>query len=234
MANIHTNAQLPAKHAPLAAQAASGQLPDARPLVIAVIAGLYLLAHFLGIILFPRHADVISISLQVIAPLLTALVCLRRRREGFGQGWCALALALLFWSTGLSINILELVGLPNPEPGPSISVLLAVLYGVPILFMIASPPNEAFSVRVVDAVLALALGVLFFIHSFSFSSTGASNSSDVLNLLLCFDAENALIFVFAATRFASSRDQQERLFRGPGRLCPPLLSRCRIYEPCPA
>jgi uncharacterized membrane protein len=50
-------------------------------------------------------------------------------------------------------------------------VLLAVLYGVPILFMAASPAAEALSVRIVDAALALALGVLFFIHSFTFSST---------------------------------------------------------------
>jgi hypothetical protein len=80
--------------------------------------------------------------------------------------------------------------------------------------MAASPAAEALSVRIVDAALALALGVLFFIHSFTFSSTGASNSSDVLNLLAGFDAENLLILLFATVRFASSREQREREFSG--------------------
>ncbi|WP_343610995.1 diguanylate cyclase [Novosphingobium sp.] len=214
MANTNLYAHLSAQGEPAIGQATAHKLPGAHPLAIPTVAGLFLLAHVLGIILFPRRADVISISFQVTAPLLAALACFLRRREGYAQGWCALALALIFWSAGLSINILELVGLPNPEPGPSISVLLAVLYGVPILFIVASPAAEALSVRVVDAALALALGALFFIHSFTFSSTGASNSSDVLNILAGFDAENLLIVLFAAIRFASSRDRQEREFFG--------------------
>lgn len=214
MANTNLYAHRSAEDEHPIDQAASGKRPKPHPLAIPAIACLYLLAHVLGIGLFPRGAGIISIGLQVLAPLLAALTCFLRRRQGYAQGWCALALALIFWSAGLSINILELVGLPNPEPGPSISVLLAVLYGVPILFIVSSPAAEALSVRVVDAALALALGVLFFVHSFTFSSTGASNSSDVLNLLLAFDAENLLIFLFATIRFASSRDQQEREFFG--------------------
>jgi len=214
MVNTNLNAHLPARNASLLGQTASGGLPGVPPLALMTIACLFLIVHFLGITLLPRRADIISICFQVLVPLLAALACWRHRREGFAQGWGALALALTFWSAGLSINILELVGLPNPEPGPSISVLLAVLYGVPILFMVASPAAEASSVRIVDAAMALALGALFFVHSFSFSSTAASNSSDVLNLLQGFDAENLLIFLFAAIRFTSNHDQQEREFFG--------------------
>lgn len=191
-----------------------GEAHRAQSLVTSGMIGLFLVVHLLGMTLFPRHAGIISLGFQVLAPLLAALACFIRSRDGYPQGWCALALALIFWSGGLAINMIELAGLENPEPGPSISVLLSVLYGVPIIFMAASPVSEILSVRIVDAVLAIALGVLFFVHSFTFSSMAASNSGDSFNLLLAFDIENLLICLFALVRFVSSRDQDEKGFFG--------------------
>ncbi|KMS55985.1 diguanylate cyclase [Novosphingobium barchaimii LL02] len=161
----------------------------------------------------------------MVAPILAAVACYVRSRKGYAQGWRALALALTFWSGGLSINLLEVLGLPNPEPGPSISILLSVLYGVPILFTVASPVTDVLSVRFTDACLSLALGIVFFIHSFTFSSTADMNSVEVFHILLAFDVENLLIAMFALVRFIASREQEERRFFGS------LLVYASLYTP---
>jgi hypothetical protein len=75
MANTNLYAHLSAQGEPAIGQATAHKLPGAHPLAIPTVAGLFLLAHVLGIILFPRRADVISISFQVTAPLLAALAC---------------------------------------------------------------------------------------------------------------------------------------------------------------
>jgi hypothetical protein len=68
MANTNLYTHLAARDEPAIGQPASRKLHEAHPLAIPTIAGLFLLTHVLGIVLFPRRADVISISFQVSAP----------------------------------------------------------------------------------------------------------------------------------------------------------------------
>jgi diguanylate cyclase (GGDEF)-like protein len=186
----------------------------AHPMVISALCALFLVSHFVAIHAFPSHAEIFSLIFQVAAPLIAAVACFLRGRTSYPQGWHALGLALLLWSGGLAINLLDVIGLPNPEPGPSLSVMLSILYGVPIVFSISSPIQEVLPVRLVDGILALSAGILFYVHSFTFTSTAAPDSADYFYILLAFDVENLLIALFACVRFFSSHEEHEKQFFG--------------------
>lgn len=213
MNNGGVTAEIPSQTNQEAHERAAVKTPT-HPRVLSALCGLFLLAHFVSIQAFPGSAEIISLIFQVATPVLAALTCFLRGQNGYPQGWHALGLALLLWSGGLAINLLDVLGVPNPEPGPSLSVMLSVLYGVPIVFTISSPIGEPLPVRLVDAILALSAGILFYVHSFTFTSTAAPDSADYFYILLAFDVENLLITVFACVRFFSSHEEYERQFFG--------------------
>src|SRR5690606_1807454 len=81
-----------------------------------------------------------------------------------------------------------------------------------IIFIAASPPREALSVRLIDAALALVLGVLFFLHTFTFATLAGASGNGFLKLRLMFDIENVFIALFAAVRWRAARDPAEQTF----------------------
>ena len=175
-----------------------------------IAAGLVLATHGLVLHLVPRHSSVISLVFLVLVPVLSAGACARRGIGGGAQGWWLLALALVLWAAGMAANLLLSLAVGNSSGETSMSMLFFVLYGVPIIFATASPRNEAWPVRLVDAVLALALGLLFFVHTFAFSTMAGASQTGEASLRLMFDIENLFIAVFALVRCASSRARAER------------------------
>lgn len=148
----------------------------------------------------------------MLAPLMAGAVCLRRGLGGGVQGWRLLAVALALWAGGMAANVLVSLALGNVSGESSMSMLLFVLYGVPIIFTTASPQDEAWPVRLVDALLALALGLLFFVHTFAFATMASTSHAGEASLRLMFDIENVLVAAFALVRFGASRDGPERDF----------------------
>jgi diguanylate cyclase (GGDEF)-like protein len=177
-----------------------------------LLPGAFLLGHVALPHLAGSGASVVSLVFLVIAPLLAGAACLARGRGPAAQGWRMLALAMALWAGGMVTNALLTLALGNTSGETSLSMLLFVIYGVPILFATASPEGEAWSVRLVDAALALALGLLFFVHSFAFATMAGADPSGEASLRLMFDIENLFIALFALVRFGVSRGRSDRDF----------------------
>jgi diguanylate cyclase (GGDEF)-like protein len=64
----------------------------------------------------------------------------------------------------------------------------------------------------IDAVLALALGALFFACTFTFATVTNTDSVGLLNIRLLYDIQNAFIVGFAFVRYRASSDRAQRDF----------------------
>ncbi len=177
------------------------------------LAALYLLCHGLALALLPGHAQVLSFSFLIGAPLLAALACLWRMRLSEARvGWLALAVGMAMWAGGMALTMYEEVGRGNPDATPGASMLLYVLYGVPLTFAMAHPRHEPWYLLVIDGALALLLGYLFFVHTFSFATMSDAAAQGVNGLRLMFDIENLFIAAFALVRYLASEDGSRRVF----------------------
>src|SRR5690606_27390434 len=72
--------------------------------------------------------------------------------------------------------------------------------------------HETWRVRLIDAAQALALGVLFFLYTFTFASAEGTSDEGFLKLRLMFDIENLFIALFAMVRWRAARAPTERAF----------------------
>lgn len=132
---------------------------------------LYLLCHGIALVLLPAHALPVSYAFLIGAPVLAALACVRRgRRSASIVGWYAMALGMGLWAAGMALNMYQEVGRGNADATPGLSMLLYVLYGVPLTFAMAHPRHEPWYLSLIDALLALLLGYLFFVYTFSFAT----------------------------------------------------------------
>ena len=180
------------------------------PLFLSMV---YVLCHGLAIFLFPSLAKPLSYGFLTAAPLLAGLACVyRSRNSDFTSGWLALSLAMLLWAGGMASDMYQQVILLDPNATPGISMLLYVLYGVPLTFAVASPGREVTSARITDGVLAIVLGCLFFVHTFSFATISGADTEGTLRLRLMFDIENIFIAVFSLTRFVATDSGDRRSF----------------------
>ncbi|MGN6280011.1 MAG: GGDEF domain-containing protein [Sphingomonas sp.] len=172
-----------------------------------ILAAAFLAAHGLGIVLFPGIARTFSLVFLVGAPAGAALACaLRARRDARTEGWVALTLAAGLWSAGMAATAF----FANASGVGALSMLLFVLYGVPVIYLVASPEHESPQIRVIDGALALLLGYLFFVHTFAFTTMMGADAAGVVGLRLMFDVENIALAGFAALQFAISRDRARR------------------------
>lgn len=175
----------------------------------------FLLLHAAGLALFPPAAKQWSYAFMIAAPLLAAAACLyRARRSGVAEGWRECALAAALWAGGMSAGMYSDLFTEGVGDVPGLGMLLYVLYGVPLIFALASPKGELKQARLVDGTLALALGILFFVHTFTFASLAGTDEHGFLKLRLMFDVENGFVAVFALIRFIASRDGSRRAFFG--------------------
>lgn len=177
-----------------------------------VLAVLYVLCHGLALLL-PGHAPALSFTFLVAAPTLAALACLRRmHRSDARVGWFALAVGMLLWAGGMSLNMYQEIGLGTPDATPGASMLFYVLYGVPLTFAMAHPRHEPWYLFLIDGALALVLGYLFFVHTFSFATLSDAPDPGLGSLRMMFDIENLFIAVFALVRYLASEDAPRRVF----------------------
>ncbi|WP_411852115.1 GGDEF domain-containing protein [Stenotrophomonas sp. LGBM10] len=174
---------------------------------------LYLLCHGLALVLLPAHAQTLSFCFLIGAPLLAAAACLHRSRGSAAVvGWAALAVGMLLWAGGMAVNMYQEVGLGNADATPGISMLLYVLYGVPLTFAMAHPRHAPWFLSVIDGAMALLLGYLFFVYTFSFATATDASEAGVDSLRLMFDIENLFIAGFALLRYLASDDTSRRGF----------------------
>jgi len=173
---------------------------------------LYLAGHTLALA-FSSHPQAASFGFLTVAPLMAGAACLwRSRRDEVAPAWIALAVALLLWAGGMAVNMVQTVWMHNADVTAGVSILLYVLYGVPLIFALSSPARERWQVRAIDLVLALVLSALFFVHTFSFSTTRTTSAAGLDQLLLMLDIENGLIAVFSLIRYLASQSPARRQF----------------------
>ncbi|MBD9480136.1 GGDEF domain-containing protein [Pseudoxanthomonas sp. PXM02] len=161
-----------------------------------------------------EHIKLLSFAFLILAPLLAGLASFAlARQSGVMRGrWNALGLAMMLWAAGMaSTSIDELVhALFNTPTTPS--VLLFVLYAVPLVFALASENHEDRFVRWTDAALALALGGLFAIYTLTFSTVQGTHPAGVEHLRFMFDVENLFLALFALGRWVTSEDSERRRY----------------------
>ncbi|WP_199100512.1 diguanylate cyclase [Dyella sp. ASV21] len=173
----------------------------------------FLVCHALAVLLFPHQARLLSYLFLIAAPLLAGLACMRRSRgDSAASGWIALALGMLLWTVGMASNMLMELILVHGTPTPGVSMFCYVLYGVPLTYAMATPAKEAWPVRIIDGLLALSIGYLFFVHTFSYATLNNASDEGVARLRLMFDIENVFIAVFALVRWVATSDGDRRAF----------------------
>jgi diguanylate cyclase (GGDEF)-like protein len=176
---------------------------------------LYLACHALAIVLLPAQAMALSLGFLTLAPFRAGIACFRRASAAAeSEGWIAIGLAMMLWSGGMASTMLGALALGTLGGVDGLSIMLFMLYGVPLLFAAASPERELWYVRVVDGALALVLGYLFFRHSFAFATMTGASAEGVLSLRLMLDIENLFIALFSLTRFVTSADPGKRALFG--------------------
>ncbi|HUA78912.1 MAG TPA: hypothetical protein VL997_00960, partial [Dyella sp.] len=180
----------------------------------------FVLLHAVGILFLPKHAIGASYAFLVIAPLLAAGAALyRARKVGFApsHGWSLAALGLLLWTLGMVSSMLGDIFLNNSNTAPGEIMLLYVLYGVPIFYAVAilGIENDSRTQRIIDAVLAISLGYLYYALMFSWTTLRGDNSPQSTSMIaMMFDVENTFLAITTTVRFLASNTLKEQYFFG--------------------
>lgn len=180
--------------------------------IFAILPVLFLGAHaalLLGGGTLALHGSYVGL---IAAPLLAAIACIVRGRRDGREGWTAFGLALLCWTGGMVASILAAIDVQGIGED-RISMLLYVLYGVPLIFALASPEEDGWTVRAVDAVMAAALGYLFHVYVTRFTAAFESPEENLAALQLMFDIENVYIALFALIRLRACRMERRAFFQ---------------------
>jgi diguanylate cyclase (GGDEF)-like protein len=183
-----------------------------------ILALLFVLCHAIAVALFQPDAMAVSYVLLAGAPLIAALAAFLRCRDiGFSPslGWSTMLVAMLLWAGGMVLSLRQDVFFANTSVSPGDSMLLYILYGVPLTFAIANSGEREYgwTLRLIDGVLVVALGYLYFVHTFSLTTVhGTSANADALSLVRMFDVENGFIALFAAIRYMAATERNERHF----------------------
>ncbi|WMJ70466.1 GGDEF domain-containing protein [Stenotrophomonas sp. 24(2023)] len=178
-----------------------------------LLALLYVLCHGMVVAFWPGTAGGGSFVFLVAAPLLAAAACLlRARRDRAALGWRATALALLLWAGGMGVNMIDALGAGRANITPTASLLLYVLYGVPLVFILARARRERWSISLIDGGMAALLGVLFFVHTRSFADRIDVDSHALALMQRMFDIQNLCIAAFAVVRWLAGDVPERRVF----------------------
>lgn len=181
---------------------------------------LFLLLQLLLLVLARPIVGPVSYVIMVVAPQLAAVAAIRRARAESAEarfGWSAIALALMIWSLGAFGNLwMELVLHHQNEMyrGAMLAFNLAV---VPTTFLLASDwrLNQRWLVRTVDALVALALGYVYFQCTWTMiNDHSGPTEAGVAYLVWLLDLQNLYIPVAALARCYAAETRAERdLFR---------------------
>ena len=183
-----------------------------------LLACVFVLLHAAAIFFLPAYAMQVSYAFLLTVPLIAAAAALRRGlREDWrsSRGWLLMALGMVSWALGMVASLRQNLFLENANAAPGDSTLLFVLYGVPILLAVSASymEREPLVVRTIDALLALTLGYLFYVHVFSLVTLqGAGSRSQAVYMAMMLDAENLFVLLAAAIRFSASDRRHEFQF----------------------
>lgn len=158
--------------------------------------------------------------LMVVAPLLTAVAALWRGRShttSIRFGWYALSLALTIWAVGAFGNLWQEMVLHRQNEMYRASMLAFNLAVVPTTFLLASDwrQHRRQLLRVVDALVALALGCAYFQYTWSMiNDHSAPAETGVAYLVWLLDLQNLYLAAGALVRWYVAEERDERdLFR---------------------
>lgn len=183
-----------------------------------LLACVFVLLHASAIVLLPASAMQASYAFLVAAPLLAWLAALQRSaRDGWrhSRGWLLVAAAMALWTLGMVASLRQDLFLDNANSAPGDSTLLFILYGVPIMLAVSSSYVEGESawVQVVDAAMAIMLGCLFYVHTFSLLTLeGASSMQQTVAVAAMYDTENLFLLIATAIRLLASDRRGEHHF----------------------
>lgn len=183
-----------------------------------LLACVFVLLHASAIFFLPAFAMQASYVFLLAAPALACAAALRRSaRDGWrhSRGWLLAALAMASWTLGMAASLRQDLFLANANAAPGDSTLLFILFGVPIVLAVSASyvEGESVLVRVLDAALALALGYLFYVHTFSLITLhGADSMIQALQVASMLDAENLFLLIASAIRLSAADRRGERHF----------------------
>jgi diguanylate cyclase (GGDEF)-like protein len=158
--------------------------------------------------------------LMVIAPLFAAVATLWRGRSHTSSvrfGWYALSLALTIWSVGAFGNLWQEMVLHRQNEMYRASMLAFNLAVVPTTYLLASDwrLHGRQLLRVVDALVALALACAYFQYTWSMiNDHSAPAEAGVAYLVWLLDLQNLYLAAGALSRWYVAEERDERdLFR---------------------
>jgi diguanylate cyclase (GGDEF)-like protein len=158
--------------------------------------------------------------LMVAAPLLTAVATLWRGRSqssSIRYGWYALSLALTIWAAGAFGNLWQEMLLHRQNEMYRASMLAFNLAVVPTTYLLASDwrLHGRQLLRAVDALVALALGCVYFLYTWNMiNDHSASSEAGVAYLVWLLDLQNLSLATGALIRWYVAEERDERdLFR---------------------
>ena len=182
----------------------------------------FLLLQF-GVFMFaPRPVGIgYAYVVMSLAPLLVAGACAwRARAEPLLSGkvaWSALALAMFTWSLGAADNLWQELILGRANEMYRNAMLAFNLAAVPLTFLLAGEWELSGRrlVRSIDALIALALGIGYFLHIWAMlTARGAPDEAGIQALIRQLDIQNVFLCVGAAIRWRAAVDARERdMFR---------------------
>lgn len=175
----------------------------------------YMFCHAIAARWLPFEPRNTSFVFLIAAPLLASLACAAHaRHSAVRDEWGALALGMLLWAGGMAACMYREVFAGDIDNTPALGMLLFVLYGVPLTYMLASQDHDIRPLRLVDGVLAMTLGALFAVHTFSSAGWSGADEAGTARLRLMFDIENGFILLFALLRWhAADSAARRRVFR---------------------
>ena len=184
----------------------------------------FLLIQLLVLSLFgPSVTGPAAYILMVSAPLFAAMATLWRARSHTSSvryGWYALSLALTIWAVGAFGNLWQEIILHHQNEMYRASMLTFNLAVVPTTYLLASDwrLHGRQLLRVVDALVALALGCAYFLYTWDMiNAHSASSEAGVTYLVWLLDLQNLSLAVGALIRWYVAEDRDERdLFRALG------------------
>lgn len=170
-------------------------------------------------LVLPQHSAAAAHIAMVVAPLLTAAVVWRRALlEGPAArpGWALLGLTQLIWAVGAFGNLWFEVLNGRSELMFRNAMLAFNLSTVPLAFLVASDhwADGRRLVRVIDAVLALALCQAYFIYTWGMlTARGAPDAEGVMLMVWLLDVQHLLLSLGSLVRWHVAEDTtQRRLF----------------------
>lgn len=189
-------------------------MPARMPILLLPLALLLLQGGLL--VLWPAVAGPAAYVIMVVAPLLAALACGWRAHAEAAParvGWAALAVSLAVWSVGAFGNLWQELVVGRAYEMYPVSTLAFNLSAVPLAFLLAGEWRERArpAARVLDGVLALALGYAYFRLTWAMlNERDTPDAASIATMVWLEDAQNLFILAAAVLRWLAAETPTER------------------------